>query len=543
MTVPGPEVRSTWWRWAFIALILIECAPIWAFRYVPTHDGPSHLDNAAVIANYAAVPILREYYSLTLVQPAGNALAQIVLAGLLKTFSPLTAEKVFLTAYIVFFFLAFRYLLRALTPYADHFSCLAGVCVPSFFFYMGFWNFIAGSVLLLFTAGYVLRRTQRWTGRSLAALTVLACLLYGAHAVPWAVGVVAVAVLCLSDPALAYAMRRAGTPVAVSMRPGAVARHLVLPLLAVLVPAAALWLHLSRASQTPGCGPDTGLLAVLWPLYSLSFLHSLTVADIPLLKMLGAAVLLAAAAVAGVAMVRGGYERRSTGMLLLSLACAAIAIAGPDCIGTGLFVRSRVAFFSFIFLLAWMASALQRWPKPLLHGIPAVFCLFTAAFMVTRVPVVARWNDTLAGVTDVGQHVRPNSTVLQLDFAPLEGIDPALHAVGLISGRPIINLRNYEALADHFTTRFRPGMAPVPALGTMAQIRGVPPVFDVARYERETRGRVDYLLFNGWPEPRQAGDERPEAALYPEQLTAFTLVATSPDARFRLYERAVQGPR
>ena len=395
------------------------------------------------------------------------------------------------------------------------------MCVPSFFFYMGFWNFIAGSVLLLFTAGYVLRRTQRWTGRSLAALTVLACLLYGAHAVPWAVGVVAVAVLCLSDLALAYAMRRAGTPLAVSMRPGAVARHLVLPLLAVLVPAAALWLHLSRASQTPGCGPDTGLLAILWPLYSLSFLHSLTVADIPLLKMLGAAVLLAAAAVAGVAIVRGGYERRSTGMLLLSLACAAIAIAGPDCIGTGLFVRSRVAFFSFIFLLAWMASALQRWPKPLLHGIPAVFCLFAVAFMATRIPVVARWNGTLAGVTEVGQHVRPNSTVLQLDFAPLEGIDPALHAVGLILDRPIINLRNYEALADHFTTRFRPEMSPVPALGTMAQIRGVPPVFDVARYERETRGRVDYLLFNGWPEPRQAGRRASRGRAVPRTVDRF----------------------
>ena len=404
MTVAGSVVRSTWWRWAFVALILIECAPIWAFRYVPTQDGPSHLDNAAVIANYATAPIYREYYSLTLVPPAGNALAQIVLAGLLKIFEPLAAEKVFLTAYIVLFFLAFRYLLRALTPYADHFSCLAGVCVPSFFFYMGFWNFIAGSVLLLFTVGYVLRRTRRWTGRSMAALTVLACLLYGAHAVPWAVGVVAVAVLCLSDLGLAYAMRRAGTPLAVSTQYGAIARHLVLPLLAVLVPAAPLWLHLSHSSQTPGCGPDTSLLAILWPWYSLSFLHSLTVADIPLLKLLGAAVLLAAAAIAGVAVVRGGYERRSTGMLLLSLACAAIAIAGPDCIGTGLFVRSRVAFFSFIFLLAWMASALQRWPKPLLHGIPAVFCLFAVAFMATRVPVVARWNDTLAGVTEVGQH-------------------------------------------------------------------------------------------------------------------------------------------
>ena len=57
MRTPGPVVRNTWWRWAFVALILIECAPICG--YAPTQDGPSHLDNAAVIANYAAAPIIR----------------------------------------------------------------------------------------------------------------------------------------------------------------------------------------------------------------------------------------------------------------------------------------------------------------------------------------------------------------------------------------------------------------------------------------------------------------------------------------------------
>jgi hypothetical protein len=149
----------------------------------------------------------------------------------------------------------------------------------------------------------------------------------------------------------------------------------------------------------------------------------------------------------------------------------------------------------------------------------------------------------LAGVVEVGEHVRPNSTVLQLDFNPRDGLDPALHAVGLLADRPFINLRNYEALADHFTTRFRPDVSPVPALGTMAQIRGVPPVFDVGRYERETRGRVDYLLFSGWPDPRRVGDENPEAAMYQDQMSAFTLVATSTDGRFRLYGRATPGPR
>ena len=84
--------------------------------------------------------------------------------------------------------------------------------------------------------------------------------------------------------------------------------------------------------------------------------------------------------------------------------------------GTGLLVRSRVAFFSFIFLLASDGLGAPATADAAAARDPGRVSLFAVAFMVTRAPVVARWNGRLAGVTEVGQHVRPNSTVLQLDW-------------------------------------------------------------------------------------------------------------------------------
>src|SRR5580698_996504 len=72
-----------WWC-VFAGLIVLECLPLWVFRYFPSQDGPSHLHNALVTANYAAEPLYREYYRLTFFQPGGNLLTHFLLTGLVK---------------------------------------------------------------------------------------------------------------------------------------------------------------------------------------------------------------------------------------------------------------------------------------------------------------------------------------------------------------------------------------------------------------------------------------------------------------------------
>src|SRR5258706_889829 len=113
---------NSFWRFTFWVLMVLECVSFWVFQYIPSQDGPSHLHNASVLANYGMEPIYRQYYLLTPFQPAGNMLTQFLLASLLKFTGPLAAEKLLLTGYVVLLFLSFRSLLVALTPLSDYFS-------------------------------------------------------------------------------------------------------------------------------------------------------------------------------------------------------------------------------------------------------------------------------------------------------------------------------------------------------------------------------------------------------------------------------------
>jgi hypothetical protein len=116
---------------------------------------------------------------------------------------------------------------------------------------------------------------------------------------------------------------------------------------------------------------------------------------------------------------------------------------------------------------------------------------------------------------------------------------PYRHAIGFLSSRVIIDLRNYEASKDHFSTRFQPERSPFPALGTLPELEDAPPVFDVARYERETHGRVDYILFQGGASADSDGNGigRLERTLYRSQIANYTLVSSGQRGDLRLYER------
>src|SRR5262249_32107651 len=143
------------------------------------------------------------------------------------------------------------------------------------------------------------------------------------------------------------------------------------------------------------------------------------------------------------------------------------------------------------------------------------------------------------------EHIRSQSTVLQLnlDYPPPispenpHGVSPYLHCVGLLSAdKAIVDLRNYEASTSYFTTSFRSFVSPFPALGEIDQLESTRPVFDIRRYENETRGRVDYLLFQGGAMLGRNGADGLEKDLYHGQMGAYRLVTTAQGGNLRLYE-------
>jgi hypothetical protein len=486
-----------WWC-VFAALIALECLPLWVFRYFPSQDGPSHLHNAVVTANYASEPSYREYYRLTFFQPGGNLLTHFLLTGLVKIAPAFIAEKILLTGYIALFALAFHWLLSALTEHSRYSSLFVFLLIPNLFFHLGFWNFCYGIALSLLMIGYFVRLRGAWTGRSIALLGLAGFVVYLSHAVSWAICATAVATLGFTD-------RRE------------IKRYALL--LASQIPPLGLFLWhsvLARADSSP-CDAGGTLRSRLWSLYSLPFLDSTILPFDHLLEraLAGAVVLALAAAL---------WRRwRSSGFLALGGICTVLMVAAPGCVGSASLIRTRIGFYAFLFVIVWLG--VQDWPKWFAR-LAGTACAVAAITMVAAsFPVYAKWNDALSQFVAVGREIRPQSTVLLANMdASLAGISPYRHAAGLLSAHGLVDLGNYEAaIGYYFAVDFRPEVSPVPWLGTLEQLQSVPPVFDVARYEKQTRGRVDYILLRG------------SLPADPANLANYRLVAQHTD--LRLYER------
>jgi hypothetical protein len=536
----GRTFSKRFWRTAFLLIMFLECLPFWVFRYFPSQDGPTHLHNASVLANYGSEAIYRQYYRVVPFQPAGNALTQVMLAVILKFTDPLVAEKLLLSAYVILFFLSFRYLLSSLTPYADCFALFAGILVSNYFLDMGFWNFSYSICLLLFTLGYYVRWRQRWKLRQLTVLCIGGLVVYMTHAVSWVVCVLAVAILGL-PPIVSVVLGRRATPTSVTLR-SAILQY-VLPLGSLLPPAIFMLMYLAGPAEQSVQRPTVveSLRERLWSLYSFSFLHTTGGSGFTLAKAGAATVAVLLLSLAVVAIRRRRYSWRGNSFLIVSLACATLAIVGPDSVRSGLFIHVRVAFYACLFLVVWLA--LQSWPRLELKILATLFSAMAIITLALRCQVLSEWNQHLSDFVVLGQKIRPGSTVLWLTLEPLRGaVNPYRDAVGLLSQKAIIDLRNYEASADHFLTQWQPGRSPVPALGTVKQLGDVPPVFDIARYEKETHGRVDYIVFQGHPDSKGDVVERLAVSLYRDQIAGYALASPDQHGNLRLYRRTSPDP-
>ncbi|HKI37764.1 MAG TPA: hypothetical protein VKA46_38280 [Gemmataceae bacterium] len=143
---------------AFWALALLHLVPVWAFPYLPTQDGPAHLNNAQILKEYGHSAAGYEAFFELRDEPLPNLTSHLLLAGLLYLFPPLVAEKVVVSLYVLGFAGSFRYFLGAFGPRCRPLSWGGLLLVYNRCFWMGFWNYCLSLILLWVILGYCLRR-------------------------------------------------------------------------------------------------------------------------------------------------------------------------------------------------------------------------------------------------------------------------------------------------------------------------------------------------------------------------------------------------
>lgn len=537
-TTPSPAtpVRRSRSRFWFIALALILGAlallPVWAFRYMPTQDGPAHLYNASVIAWYDDWPAVREYFEL---RPgvAGNVTSHAILALLLPFAGPVLAEKLLITFLILLFPAGMYLLLRAAGASSPEFALWGLVLVKSTVFFLGFWNFTLGTGLIFVTLAVVVRQGARAAWSGVVWLAVLSGVLYCCHMIAWAVAASSV----LAWWAWSHVLERRAA--AARTLPRLIWERLP-ALVALLWPAVPLWVYLSSVEKlAPGAWAP--VRNKLWSFYSGAFLGG----DLEQTAVLRHLVMIFAVAMAALAMLwrwRSGLrpERNDALLLICAASCVVLGVS-PGSLGTGGFLTMRFAWTVALMLFMWLGC--QRWPG-WARAASAACCL--AAVLLhswTGYGMARRWQPALLELSEVGGQIPEGAVVLaaQVNRDYRDGLDPVMHMAGRWAPKHFVDLRNFEAFMPHFPVRFRPEYSPSPTLGWKHELESAPARFSISAYEAQRRGRVDVVVVYGARAERILED-LPQPVWDPRG--EFTLAAVSrPRGLAYVYRRLASGER
>ena len=493
-------------------LIALHLIPVWAFGYFPTQDGACHVGNAAILRGYNLPDhtAFRQYYTLN-AAPVTNWLGHAIMAALMFVVSPLVAEKILLSGYVVLFPLSVRYALKGIRAESGFLAVLSLPFIYNFLLYKGFYNFSCGIVLFFVAMGYWWRCRSRWTTSRVVVLMSIFLFLCFSHPMVLAAAYVSIAVL-----ATWTSLQRLARPALTPQTGGngwMVFRDAALVPLLAAVPSLILFLPWMSTSETSPPAPPPDWSRMLLDLGTLAPLVSHDPREVWFSTAVAVIFV-----VTTVALLTGRAHRvappDSTGFLVLAGVFLALYLLLPGDLGGGGLLKERLALFPFFSLILWFgscsSSSRRLWP-----AITAAAVAIGLPALGLRIAKHAELTKYVAEYLSVMPYVEPNSTLLPVSYASQrrsrygprvsEKIRIFLHLAGYIAAeKGVVDLGNYEASKDYFPLRFRPHLNPFRLLALdEKQMQLEPPRLQkLDDYARWTGGRVDYVLvwgIRGWP--------------------------------------------
>ena len=183
----------------FYLLLFANTLPVVLFKSFPTVDGPAHLYNVRLIIDLIANPSSPLSDFLMFNPQLNPNLTGHLFLGFLMMFLPaLTAEKIFLLSYLIFFPLAFRYLFDVLRLKGKYLVYFIFPFTYSFLFYYGFYNFSIGLIFLFLSLALWIRYLRSgFTIRRMVILGILSLLVFFSHLFVFAILLLALAIVNL----------------------------------------------------------------------------------------------------------------------------------------------------------------------------------------------------------------------------------------------------------------------------------------------------------------------------------------------------------
>ena len=322
----------------FLFVVVLNLLPLSAFKYIPSEDGPCHVYNASLLRSYVLDPGSNARHAFVFnasIPP--NLLVHSLLAAELGVLPPVAAERVVVLLYAVLLPIAFRYLLRSLSPQTHGLEFLSLFLVYNSHLHWGFYNFLFSIIFFLFAAGFWIRHRSRATPYSALILGSLVLVLYCSHPV----GLFEYWLACIAILSMDWFGNRKVLPDGLTL------------FLVSSLPAAALYLHYlgtavpaaSEATTWPTLRYSTSLFLTLSPLATYSVWQRLLA--------VGVWVFLIAAYCCT---SRRPVVSKVNGYLVAGMFASILIFLAPTSAGGGTMLTPRLIYFPVIWVCVWLVS-------------------------------------------------------------------------------------------------------------------------------------------------------------------------------------------
>lgn len=174
----------TTYEWIIFAIVvLLNCSPILATKYMLSLDGSSHVYNATLINHllFSDKTVIHDFFEFNhIISPNWSG---HVLMSIFQWFvSPVMSEKLLIIFILIFTPYSFRYLLKSFEKPQIIGSYIAIVFTYSNFQAMGFYNFLISLIPFFYLLGYFIRKSHDLKWKNYLIISLLLLVVFFSHA-------------------------------------------------------------------------------------------------------------------------------------------------------------------------------------------------------------------------------------------------------------------------------------------------------------------------------------------------------------------------
>jgi len=177
-------LNSHWFTVFLLAICLLPLFAVWHYEYLPLQDYPNHLARIEIIKNYEHSEFYRDKFEISFFKdmlPLPYITLDLFASKIFGFIDTDRALKIFISLYVILYALSLNLLAR---HFKQDYSLILLFNLPlmhSYFFHMGFLNFLFGIPFFLFSVYFIERCDASRDKTHLFAAAILALVIYLTH--------------------------------------------------------------------------------------------------------------------------------------------------------------------------------------------------------------------------------------------------------------------------------------------------------------------------------------------------------------------------